>query len=926
MTTAATSLLGLALPVTGELSGTWGDTVNNSITALLDSAVAGTTTLSADADVTLTTTTLAANQAREAIILWTAGGTVTRNITAPAQSKTYVVLNKTSSTQSIVIRGAGPTTGVTVLAGKQAMVAWDGTDFVEVSSGYVDGPASSTDNAVARFDGTDGKTIQNSVVIIADTTGNMSGVGTLGVGAITTSGALVGAVSQDAFNTVSTTLNLGGAATTVNIGAATGTLTVANATLAAKAVTATAVTNSALTATRLVYSGTAGLEVDSANLTFNGTILTSTGFAGPLNGTVGATTPAAGAFTTLSTTGAVTITGGTANGVAYLNGSKVLTTGTALTFDGTTTLGLTVAGTGAVLNGYNVTNGTASGIFKVTGSTYSYRGVGSNVLWVGGDGNSMYVGTSTDQPLLFGTNAYELMRLDSTGLGIGTSSPRAKVDVTGSVLVNYQTSTNYPALSVKTTSSVTTPSTFTNAISIWNGTTVGDYSNITFGYNTLGITNAAAYMGFVSTSAAGSGKGDLVFGTRDVTTDTAATEQVRITSAGNVGIGTSSPGAKFDVQTSGVGIQLKQNATGSATYYVMDNTVETGGKRWRFGYTGSAGISTFSLYNATNDVTAWVADSAGNLGLGVTPSAWGSLIALDISSYGSVFGFSNQAGLTGNCYYNGSSWVYKATAAATQYQQISGQHIWYNAASGSGTFNFTQAMTLTAAGDLAVGATSSDGSRLFVLDASGDLALFTNGANADFAIRCVSGVTSLLPSTGVLVFGTNNTERARIDASGNLCVGATAKVYDGKISVGFASTGSQGIALIDNTATTGGIYAYFINSAGNVAGSISHSTTTGVLYNVTSDYRLKDIAGPVTNSGAFIDKLNPVQGSWKNDGSRFIGFLAHELQEASETVVATGVKDGDEMQSIDYSNAELIANLVAELQSLRKRIAALEAK
>jgi len=36
MTTAATSLLGLALPVTGELAGTWGDTVNNSITSLLD--------------------------------------------------------------------------------------------------------------------------------------------------------------------------------------------------------------------------------------------------------------------------------------------------------------------------------------------------------------------------------------------------------------------------------------------------------------------------------------------------------------------------------------------------------------------------------------------------------------------------------------------------------------------------------------------------------------------------------------------------------------------------------------------------------------------------------------------------------------------------------------------------------------------------
>ena len=94
MTTAYTSLLGLALPVTGELSGTWGDTVNNSITSLLDTAVAGTTTLSTDADVTLTTTTGASNQARQAIILWTASGTVTRYITAPAQSKIYTVINK----------------------------------------------------------------------------------------------------------------------------------------------------------------------------------------------------------------------------------------------------------------------------------------------------------------------------------------------------------------------------------------------------------------------------------------------------------------------------------------------------------------------------------------------------------------------------------------------------------------------------------------------------------------------------------------------------------------------------------------------------------------------------------------------------------------------------------------------------------------
>jgi hypothetical protein len=130
MATGNTTLLGLALPVQVELSGSWGDVINASLTNLLDSAIAGTTTLSSDADVTLTTTVLAANQAREAVILWTAGGTATRYITAPAQSKTYIVINKTSSTQSIVIRGVGPTTGVTVPAGRSAIVAWNGSDFV----------------------------------------------------------------------------------------------------------------------------------------------------------------------------------------------------------------------------------------------------------------------------------------------------------------------------------------------------------------------------------------------------------------------------------------------------------------------------------------------------------------------------------------------------------------------------------------------------------------------------------------------------------------------------------------------------------------------------------------------------------------------------------------------------------------------------
>jgi hypothetical protein len=128
-----TPLLGLALPTTGDLSGTWGTTVNDAITDLLDDAVAGTVTLSADADVTLSTTNGADNQARNAVILWTASnGATTRNVTAPAQSKAYIVIN--AGTGSVVIRGAGPTTGVTVTSGTKTLVAWNGSDFVKIAS------------------------------------------------------------------------------------------------------------------------------------------------------------------------------------------------------------------------------------------------------------------------------------------------------------------------------------------------------------------------------------------------------------------------------------------------------------------------------------------------------------------------------------------------------------------------------------------------------------------------------------------------------------------------------------------------------------------------------------------------------------------------------------------------------------------------
>jgi len=134
--TTFSPLLGLALPTTGDLSGTWGTTVNDAITSLIDSAVAGATTLSADADATLTTTDGAANQARNAIILWTASnGATTRTVTAPAKSKAYIVIN--SGTGSVIVKASGRPSGPTIASGYKALIAYDGTDFVKVASSLV---------------------------------------------------------------------------------------------------------------------------------------------------------------------------------------------------------------------------------------------------------------------------------------------------------------------------------------------------------------------------------------------------------------------------------------------------------------------------------------------------------------------------------------------------------------------------------------------------------------------------------------------------------------------------------------------------------------------------------------------------------------------------------------------------------------------
>ena len=337
-----------------------------------------------------------------------------------------------------------------------------------------------------------------------------------------------------------------------------------------------------------------------------------------------------------------------------------------------------------------------------------------------------------------------------------------------------------------------------------------------------------------------------------------------------------------------------------------------------------------------------------NLGLGVTPSAWGSSWkAFQIGTQGAVWAASssNDVRISSNVYFDGSSHRYLVSSTqASMFRQSAGENIWYNAASGTAgnAITFTQAMTLDAGGRLLIGTTSSidnnlslqintpaSSSRYIGINRDGGYGLLIGYdlGGVDYAnIRTVGAYA--------LTFGTNNTERARIDSSGNLLVGKTTSNTNaagteilGGSNAGIAAFTVAGRPLYLNRLTTDGTLVEFAQDS-STEGSISVSGST-VSYNTSSDYRLKDNQQPLTGSGAFIDALQPKTWNWKTDGSLGVGFIAHEVQEVSPGSVV-GQKDAvDEdgkpiMQAMEYGSAEFIANIIAELQSLRARVAALE--
>jgi hypothetical protein len=738
MPTSYTSLLGLALPVTGELSGTWGATVNDSITSLLDTAVAGTTSITTDADITLTTTTGASNQARQAIILWNpASGTTTRNITAPAQSKIYTVINASGGTQSIVFRGVGPTTGVTIVKGEAAVVTWNGSDFIKVSN--TSGAGTFTDLTV---------------------TGN------------TTLGDVVG-----------------------------DTLTV-NATS----------------------------TFNNANLTLNA---------------------------------------GTANGVAYLNGSKVLTTGSALVFDGSN-LGLGVTPSATSVTGYRA---------------LEIGAVGSGFLGGANDLNAA-------------VNAYY-----NTGLGgwirANTSAP-ARYQLASGAHVFY-------------------------------------------------------------TAAAGTTGTSFSF-----------TQAMTLDASGNLGIGITSPGQKLHVENSvnsstWTKISNGNSGTGAAAGVLFGTDQGDAGalsqNSSNAGYgTAANAVRLRNLLNApitfeTNNTERARIDSSGNLGLGVTPSAWGSgQKAIQVGSSGAINGSSNTSlvVVSANRVYNGTNDLYINTAAATAYQQSSGAHAWFTAASGTAgnAITFTQAMTLDASGNLQIGNTSYAYRVAASRASDGIVGYFRrDGATVNPALTISCNETGNTVGFGTdyagatspaITFSTQGTERARITSGGDLLVGTTdAGATTGVGVKTLYSATIPAIFTVFNTAGGGNAYNFYNTNATNNGYRFYVKVDGGIANYQANDLNLSDqrLKKDISDAGSYLEKICSIpvrtfRYKDQSDSLLTLGVIAQEVEKvAPELVNNDGFgdtpDDGVPLKTIyqtdlQYALMKCIQELKADLDATKAELAALK--
>ncbi len=451
---------------------------------------------------------------------------------------------------------------------------------------------------------------------------------------------------------------------------------------------------------------------------------------------------------------------------------------------------------------------------------------------------------TNDMPgrLVFSTTAdgasspTERMRIDSSGnVGIGNDSPTVKLDVAGST----QSTWSATSTSISGTT-MTIAGTVTGTIAIGDlvyGTGVQPYTRIVSGSATTWIVSVsqtvasatlvggAVYSNTLirisntdTSEAAAQPTGGLQFYTSDASAPTAgvgayvaalaetttpdtalvfgtrdnggggvdANERMRIDSSGNVGIGTSSPtsySSKFIEVSNATSAGLKLTAGTSGLSLGADFSYIASDKSLRITTYESTGFIRFN----TQDTERMRIDSSGNLGLGVTPSAWTSIDkAFEIGRAGNGLfsGGVDDVTVNSNAYY-ASGWKYGSTGFANRFNIGSGNGSfqWFTAASGTAgnAISFTQAMTLDASGNLGVGTTSTGSAKLTVRSGTGTAHTILGNDYGSLYLETASGgpnrITSLnaaLNTSQALAFnGAGGAEWGRFDSSGNMGIGTS---------------------------------------------------------------------------------------------------------------------------------------------------------
>jgi hypothetical protein len=197
-------------------------------------------------------------------------------------------------------------------------------------------------------------------------------------------------------------------------------------------------------------------------------------------------------------------------------------------------------------------------------------------------------------------------------------------------------------------------------------------------------------------------------------------------------------------------------------------------------------------------------------------------------------------------------------------------------------------------------------------------------------------LTSPAVTGGVTISASAPSNSFTVDASGNLLVGTTSQLTQGKVSLSFDGSANQAFVVKTTYAPTGSNFFSMLNSSGSQIGSITNTTGSTISYNTSSDYRLKNTIAPMTGALAKVTLLKPCTYKWNIDNSSSQGFIAHELQEVVPECV-TGAKDAVEIYTDEDGNEAtrpayqgidtsfLVATLTAAIQEQQALIVQLQA-